>query len=111
MIYVWDQPVKEKWDVYVPAFHGIQENTEYVEREDEFDLPEGYSEKDGKKEQEKTKKKKKHLDIVTRNPIKEYFLDKEHEDPEVVEYCKRGIANEGLLLTIPPVLVEASLQF
>ncbi|KAJ1511888.1 chromatin binding protein, partial [Coelomomyces lativittatus] len=36
-IVVWNTFTQEKWSAYAPGFQEIEENVEYIEREDEFD--------------------------------------------------------------------------
>lgn len=37
-INIWFTPTKENWSAYAPGFEELEENVEYEEREDEFDL-------------------------------------------------------------------------
>ncbi|XP_038694863.1 protein RBL-like [Tripterygium wilfordii] len=38
VVYVWSPEYAEKWSAFAPDFEGLEENVEYVERKDEFDL-------------------------------------------------------------------------
>ena len=38
-IYVWNKKYVENWSAFAPDFEELDDNQEYVEREDEFDLP------------------------------------------------------------------------
>jgi hypothetical protein len=37
LIYIWKPAIIEHWSSFVPQFTELEENIEYVEREDEFD--------------------------------------------------------------------------
>lgn len=38
MIHVWVTPVVENWNSYAPGFEELEENREFPEHEDEFDI-------------------------------------------------------------------------
>lgn len=38
VLYVWGRQGPENWSAYAPGFRELEENEEYIEREDEFDL-------------------------------------------------------------------------
>ena len=37
MIYIWANTVVESWSAYAPDFEELDENREYVEKEDDLD--------------------------------------------------------------------------
>ena len=37
-IYIWAKDYTENWSAFAPDFKELEENEEYVEREDEFDI-------------------------------------------------------------------------
>jgi len=37
-IHVWHKPTEERWGAFAGGFEEVDENVEYVEREDEFDI-------------------------------------------------------------------------
>lgn len=39
-IYLWAPIYRENWSAFAPDFEELEENREYVEREDEFDINE-----------------------------------------------------------------------
>ncbi len=41
MVNIWSQTAVELWSAYAPNFKELDENEEYEEREDEFDIVSG----------------------------------------------------------------------
>eukprot|EP01127_Copromyxa_protea_P022157 TRINITY_DN7839_c0_g1_i2.p1 TRINITY_DN7839_c0_g1~~TRINITY_DN7839_c0_g1_i2.p1 ORF type:complete len:114 (-),score=36.42 TRINITY_DN7839_c0_g1_i2:6-347(-) len=48
--YVWSRSHTENWSAYAPGFTELEENEDYIEREDEFDEPDTDEEMQAKKE-------------------------------------------------------------
>lgn len=61
IIYVWSVVYPQKWSNLAPDFEEIEENIDYVEKEDEFDLNDSDKESDKANEQEQDD-----VDVVTR---------------------------------------------
>jgi COMPASS component SWD1 len=37
-LFIWNMIYPENWRVFTPEFHELEENVDYIEREDEFDI-------------------------------------------------------------------------
>lgn len=64
IIYLWSVPFPQKWSALAPDFVEIEENIEYEEREDEFDIID-QDILDQKRLQEEDSK----IDIITKEPV------------------------------------------
>lgn len=38
LVHIWATNIAERWSAYAPGFEELEENLEYLEREDEFDV-------------------------------------------------------------------------
>lgn len=38
LLHIWSSNISERWSAYAPGFEELEENLEYQEREDEFDV-------------------------------------------------------------------------
>jgi len=75
VVYIWATNYTENWSAFAPDFTELQENVDYVEREDEFDiLNEDESEVKKKKEEEDEE-----VDVVTVDKIAAYSSEEEDE--------------------------------
>ncbi|GAM22072.1 hypothetical protein SAMD00019534_052470, partial [Acytostelium subglobosum LB1] len=87
VIFVWSLVYTERWSDFAPEFKELEENEEYVEREDEFDAPpdtgadqdkQGATANDDKmKIDDKTENED--VDITTIDRISEFSSDEEEE--------------------------------
>jgi len=76
-VYIWATNYAENWSAFAPDFTELQENEEYEEREDEFDIPED-------EEQGQAKKRKRiddpgNVDITAVDKIAAYSSGEEDE--------------------------------
>eukprot|EP01104_Vermistella_antarctica_P018150 TRINITY_DN662_c1_g6_i1.p1 TRINITY_DN662_c1_g6~~TRINITY_DN662_c1_g6_i1.p1 ORF type:complete len:406 (-),score=88.71 TRINITY_DN662_c1_g6_i1:619-1836(-) len=63
-VYIWATNYTENWSAFAPDFRELEENIEYVEREDEFDYVEEATVK-----RQKEREEEEHVDIMTVEPI------------------------------------------
>eukprot|EP01112_Ceratiomyxa_fruticulosa_P017226 TRINITY_DN5330_c0_g1_i1.p1 TRINITY_DN5330_c0_g1~~TRINITY_DN5330_c0_g1_i1.p1 ORF type:complete len:448 (+),score=102.20 TRINITY_DN5330_c0_g1_i1:170-1345(+) len=75
VIYVWATNYQENWSAFAPDFKELEENEEYVEREDEFDVVDEEEEKKKKVEQEEEDE----VDIMTVDKIATFSSDEEDD--------------------------------
>jgi len=67
-VYLWSIVAPQKWSALAPDFAEVEENIEYVEREDEFDIiPDEEIHKRMQKEEDED------IDVLTIEPIKKGF--------------------------------------
>jgi len=85
LVYIWTNPVVERWAAYAPGFEELEENAEYIEKEDEFDVVDA-KELDRRKQDEQNQ----YVDILGSDGVEsstEAFLPSDakeavDEDPE-----------------------------
>ncbi|PWN48279.1 WD40 repeat-like protein [Violaceomyces palustris] len=65
-VYLWLTPVAEIWSAYAPGFEELEENVEYEEREDEFDL-----EDEDELSRRKNDEEEAMVDILSSGPFKD----------------------------------------
>jgi hypothetical protein len=71
-IYIWSVTSPQKWSALAPDFVEVEENVEYIEREDEFDI---YAQEE--LHQRRLEAEDEDVDVLTMDPSK---LDEEDED-------------------------------
>ena len=59
LLHIWITDIAERWSAYAPGFEELEENLEYQEREDEFDI-----EDEGEVQKRKLNKQEVQIDIV-----------------------------------------------
>lgn len=67
-VYVWGTIPKEKWSAFAPDFSEIDDNIEYQEREDEFDIPNEAAAVETRPNQKQTTREP-FVDIITPDPL------------------------------------------
>ncbi|KAH7443791.1 hypothetical protein KP509_02G050900 [Ceratopteris richardii] len=74
VVYIWAKDYTENWSAFAPDFEELEENEEYVEREDEFDLmPETEKEKPSRVDEDEE------VDIMTADKVAA-FSDSDDSD-------------------------------
>jgi len=75
VVYIWATNYTENWSAFAPDFTELQENEEYIEREDEFDVIE--------EDEAEVKKKKgeedEYVDILTVDKVAAYSSESEDD--------------------------------
>jgi len=72
-VYIWNTTYQENWSAFAPDFQELEENDEYIEREDEFDIVEGDVRKAKKEPEDES------VDIMTVDKIGDYSTDEEDD--------------------------------
>eukprot|EP01102_Stenamoeba_stenopodia_P009027 TRINITY_DN2648_c0_g1_i3.p1 TRINITY_DN2648_c0_g1~~TRINITY_DN2648_c0_g1_i3.p1 ORF type:complete len:332 (-),score=70.77 TRINITY_DN2648_c0_g1_i3:41-1036(-) len=74
LVYIWSTNYTENWSAFAPDFKELEENVEYVEREDEFDIVE---EQEQKRRQEENEDEE--VDIMTIEKISAFSSDEDDD--------------------------------
>jgi len=74
-VYVWSRQHTESWSAFAPGFTELEENEEYIEQEDEFDIID--EEEIRKKKAEEELEEEEYVDMTTRT-------DKDAEEDEFI---------------------------
>jgi len=78
-VYIWTKRYSENWSAFAPDFKELEENEEYAEREDEFDIVPETETKRAEEEEEEL------IDIVTIDPTElNHVPDAEDDDTELL---------------------------
>lgn len=83
VVNIWSQAAGELWSAYAPNFKELDENEEYEEREDEFDIEDDDSVL--KKDAEKGDEEDEAVDVVSIQPIPA-FLSSDEEEFETLDW-------------------------
>jgi COMPASS component SWD1 len=73
-VYIWNTTYTENWSAFAPDFQELEENEEYIEREDEFDFVE-----DSEKDKRNKDPEDEMVDIISIEKIA-YFSSDEEDD-------------------------------
>ncbi|KAI9482771.1 MAG: retinoblastoma-binding protein-like protein 5 [Benjaminiella poitrasii] len=77
-IYIWNTKHEANWSAFAPDFIELEENLEYEEKEDEFDV---VPEKDKKKAKDEDEEEDVTVDVTTCETIQAY-IDSDNDDKE-----------------------------
>ncbi|KAN0040120.1 hypothetical protein ACTA71_012010 [Dictyostelium dimigraforme] len=83
VIYVWTAYFEENWSSFAPDFQELEENLEYVENEDEFDVKDSDNENNSETNgigHNPYKKIKTQQELNEKNSEEEEFVDVDHND-------------------------------
>eukprot|EP01132_Coremiostelium_polycephalum_P007519 gene7519-9240_t len=81
VIYIWTTYYTENWSSFAPDFQELEENEEYIEREDEFDVKDDELDEEANKQQQLNEMEEmdEEIDITTNDKIAEFSSDEEEE--------------------------------
>ncbi|PRP80761.1 hypothetical protein PROFUN_11501 [Planoprotostelium fungivorum] len=77
IVYVWASNYTENWSAFAPNFKELEENEEYIEREEEFDIVE--EEESQPKKKQRGADEQESVDILTVDKIS-YFSSEDEDD-------------------------------
>lgn len=89
VVYIWAVQRTENWSAFAPDFKELEENVEYIEREDEFDHVD-----ENQIVKQKTEGESVHVDITTVEEVHFYSSDEEPIEDELV-YLPITITEDG----------------
>jgi len=114
VVYIWATNYTENWSAFAPDFTELQENVDYIEREDEFDIIDEDENEVKKKQGEETED----VDVVTVDKIAAYSSEEEDElwfiptapERDTPSMPTHAFALHPPALTLPEPVKEVKLQ-